>query len=203
MIFYPDQSQCRCESANENLPKSREELHSALPRLAIPPNLPGQRISRSTAVRGKGHGWKAIKDIEPGTPIFDERAIFWVYENTNIDISHEQNFGGFAELTCPSSPNTPATPQRRFDANNFEMGKGRNRRKKNGNFPQASRINHSCVPNAHFAWNPDLGPSGDKGRLTVYAIVFISKDAEILINYRAEDFLKTRHQPHTGLDSLD
>lgn len=72
-------------------------------------------------------------------------------------------------------------------------------RKKNGIFPLTSRINHSCIPNAYFAWNPDLGPSGDKGRLTIYAIVLIPKGAEILINYRTGDFSKTRLQRHTEL----
>ena len=79
------------------------------------------------------------------------------------------------------------------------MGQNRNDRERNGIFPLTSRINHSCVPNAYFAWNPELGPSGDEGRLTVYAILFIPKGAEILVNYRYEDYSKTRLERHTGL----
>ena len=173
--------------------KNRQELHSALQRLAIPPNLPNQKIFRITALRGKGQGWKALKDIQPGTPLLDEGALFWVLQGTPVDNSFEHNHQGFSALTCPF---TPATPQLRFDANNFEMGKGRQQKAKYGIFLRASRINHSCIPNAHFTWNPDLAPSGC---LTVYAIASIPKDAEILVNYRYKDSFENRDDRHQGL----
>ncbi|KAF2102560.1 SET domain-containing protein [Rhizodiscina lignyota] len=48
-------------------------------------------------------------------------------------------------------------------------------------FPTASRINHSCVPNAHFAWNQNL--DNGKGMETVHAIYDIEKGEEIEVTY--------------------
>ena len=44
-------------------------------------------------------------------------------------------------------------------------------------FLEAARINHSCLPNAHAAWNVSLG------MLTVYATKIIDLNEEITINY--------------------
>ena len=41
----------------------------------------------------------------------------------------------------------------------------------------ASRINHSCLPNAHYSWNENIR------RETLHAVKNISKDEEITINY--------------------
>jgi hypothetical protein len=46
-----------------------------------------------------------------------------------------------------------------------------------GLFLEASRINHSCQPNAQHAWNDDLG------HLTVHALRDIEADREITISY--------------------
>lgn len=46
-----------------------------------------------------------------------------------------------------------------------------------GLFLEASRINHSCQPNAQYAWNDDLG------HLTVYALCDIDTNHEITISY--------------------
>ena len=139
-------------------------------------------------MRGKGKGWKAHRDIQPGTPILDEEVLFWIWEGTVVNDSFEQ-LNGFSELSCPA----PVNSQRRFDANSFGMGKGTRGRDKHGIFLQASRLNHSCIPNAYFAWNPQMSRSG---RLTVYAIVPIPKGAEILINYRTSDSFKDKNQRH-------
>ena len=52
---------------------------------------------------------------------------------------------------------------------------------------EVSRINHSCVPNAHFAWNANIG------QITVHAIVDISGDEEITICY-VPAFLDAHHR---------
>ena len=41
----------------------------------------------------------------------------------------------------------------------------------------ASRINHCCIPNAHYSWNSSIQ------RETVHAIKDISKDEEVTISY--------------------
>lgn len=43
--------------------------------------------------------------------------------------------------------------------------------------PQAARFNHSCVPNASFAWNSQLS------KITVHAIITIPADAQIKVSY--------------------
>ena len=191
-ICAPYSSQQRSESANIKRPKNHQELHSALQRLGIPPDLPNQQVFRITAVRGKGQGWKALRDIQPGTPLLGEEVLFWVLEGSTVN---ERDHPEFSALSCPGPD--AVTPQRRFDANCFEMGKDRKHKKKSGIFPQASRINHSCIPNAYFTWNPKLGRSG---LLTVYAIVLIPKSAEILVNYRPGDSLENRDHRHESRD---
>ena len=62
------------------------------------------------------------------------------------------------------------------------MGTDRNGLQKHGIFLQASRFNHSCVPNAHFAWNSWTQ------RLTVHAPEDIPRLREIVVNYRTYDF---------------
>ena len=48
-------------------------------------------------------------------------------------------------------------------------------------FMTASRINHSCVPNAHFAWNQNL--DGGRGMETVYAVKDIAQGEEVTLTY--------------------
>lgn len=48
-------------------------------------------------------------------------------------------------------------------------------------FATASRINHSCVPNAHFAWNQNIDDG--KGMETVHATRDIASGEEITLTY--------------------
>ena len=73
-------------------------------------------------------------------------------------------------LHCPDHPGRSPVV-RIWDANCFRMGKGA------GIFLKASRINHSCTPNAHFAWNVNIQ------RETVHAIADIQANEEIFISY--------------------
>lgn len=59
-----------------------------------------------------------------------------------------------------------------FAVNNFEMPKGAL-----GIFPNGARLNHSCVPNVHHAFNPTLG------KLTVHAVRDIQEGEELVMNY--------------------
>ena len=58
-----------------------------------------------------------------------------------------------------------------YEVNNFRAGEG------SVLCPEASRINHSCVPNVHHSWNKSLG------RLTVHAIKDIAAGEEIQTTY--------------------
>ena len=128
---------------------------------------------------GKGEGLVAVRDIPLGTPILSEAALFSIKGGLN-PTSSQANKPEFQELSCPIDP---PTNKARFIANNFEMGR-KDGRKMRGVFVTASRFNHSCVPNAHFAWN-----SGSN-RLTIHASIDIPQGEEIFINYRVENYLK-------------
>jgi hypothetical protein len=52
-----------------------------------------------------------------------------------------------------------------------------------GIFPEAARLNHSCIPNCHASWNQA------QGQLCVHAIRNIAKDQELLITYDADEVL--------------
>lgn len=57
----------------------------------------------------------------------------------------------------------------------------------------AARINHSCVPNAHFEYDDFLG------RLSVYAIHNIKQGNKILVSYISRDWHMTTHDRKTNL----
>lgn len=48
-------------------------------------------------------------------------------------------------------------------------------------FETASRINHSCIPSAHFAWNQNL--DGGRGMETVHVVRDVADGEEILLSY--------------------
>ena len=58
-----------------------------------------------------------------------------------------------------------------YETNTFEAGEG------SVICPEASRINHSCLPNVHHCWNKSIG------RETVHAVKDIAAGEEILTTY--------------------
>lgn len=114
-------------------------------------------------------------NIPRGTPILSEQVFLSVSNGTNVRRAPTED----ARFTALGGP-AGMTRQQRFDANSFEMENNRR-----GIFLEASRFNHSCRPNAFFAWN------GKSNRLTVHAIVDIPEDTELFINYHARDYLET------------
>ena len=139
-------------------------------------------------VANHGQGFFARGHIPRGALILEEEALFSINNVSDpmtaqniIDIQNAaQQHPSFNQLFCPIQ--LQHLPERRFEVNNFEMGASNQQ----GNYTQgvffkATRINHSCVPNAYFAWNSVLN------RLTVYAIMNISHNSEIFVNYRRND----------------
>ena len=76
----------------------------------------------------------------------------------------------FLDLHCPERPGW-SRGFSIYEANCYEMGPG------TCICLDASRINHSCISNAHYAWNSNIE------RETVHAVKDISKDEEITISY--------------------
>ena len=156
--------------------KNREELQLLQQRLWIPLHYCNEALFAPFDSPVAGIGIKAIMNIPAGTPIISEQELFSVAGNARILVG-QSRMAGFRSLSKPY-PNS--SPQQRFEANSFAMD-GSNK----GIFVQASRFNHSCVPNAHYSWNMRTQ------RLTIHAIIDIPADAEIFINYCAMHYLKT------------
>ena len=174
------------------------ELRRSLERLCIP-NIP-VRFKREQ-IPGKGDGFVATTNIPRGTPLMAETALFSVDDvceplspgNQRAIRLGARNNPGFHTLVCTADPPTIDSI---FETNNFQMGG----RRTYGIFLEASRFNHSCVPNAYFAWNPAL--NNGQGQLTIYAIRDIYAGNEILINYRAKDCYKLRDARQAKLNEI-
>ena len=138
-------------------------------------------------IPGKGLGIQASIDIPRGTPLLTEQALFSKRGNAVVPQIWAQH-AAFLALFCPVAPASPATPEKRFNANNFQMN-GTER----GIFLKASRFNHSCIPNAYFAWNP-------RSRcITINAVVDIRTNDEICLDYMPKFFAKSRSGRHREL----
>lgn len=136
----------------------------------------------------KGQGMFAEKRIKEGTRILADDVLFSVADPTldnglEARISHsyrqllQQQQDDYDSLHYPKHPKWNIAVSQ-FLANAFEI---RTRTpgevQPSGIFMKASRINHSCCPNAFFAWNPNLG------QLTIHAMRNIPTDDEITIAY--------------------
>ena len=135
----------------------------------------------------------AEKGIRAGTRILDDEVLFWIADSS-IDECIEDRISAslgslppeqqeqFEALRYPHHHTwTPLVS--RFLANSFKMGSG-----KSGIFLKASRINHSCCPNAFFSWNQNLI------RMTVHAIVDIPAGEEITVCYVFPYFSRANRQ---------
>lgn len=124
----------------------------------------------------------AKNEIEKGTRILEDDLLFSVIER-GIDRSAAEKIGEsfdglspeqqqqFWNLHCPDLP-ISSPLMRRYVANRFELDPGRS-----GIFLKASRVNHSCRPNAFAAWNSNLC------RLTLHAVGDILRGEEITVSY--------------------
>ena len=182
-------------------PRGHEELRLVHNRLGLfnhPIPTPRYRTSESD---GKGTGLFALHDLPPGTEILTEPALFSIRnvgDNfTKVNTTHLESqaaqhpaFGG---LFCP--PNPEPTLERRFRVNSMAMTTptGRSKKCTQDIFLEASRLNHSCIPNAHFTYNQNLN------RITVYAIKTIKQDKEIFVTYDAEKAYETTQVRHEDL----
>ncbi|KAF6228968.1 hypothetical protein HO133_007081 [Letharia lupina] len=150
----------------------------------------GPNIERSTlylikASPGKGLGMFAAKDIRKGTRILAEKPFFSLTERPVVSWSDpyapndifeafdslpaSEKFK-FMGLHCPERPDCSLRFSI-YEANCFEMGSG------TCICLDAARINHSCIPNAHYSWNSSIE------RETVHAVKDISKGEEITVSY--------------------
>ena len=137
----------------------------------------------------KGTGCIAQRDLSPGTHLLEEECLFSVPKNIDdlyqrleiiskefTKLNSEQT-QMFRSLCC--APGKEPTMLNIFDTNSCEMGR------KAGIFPEVSRINHDCVPNAYWYWHEE------SQRLRVSTVKRIAMNDEITISYECNAF-KTR-----------
>lgn len=149
-------------------------------------------------------GLRAKRYIRPGTLILEEKPLFYICRRKSDlsvtainEIRRKRDANpDFNKLFCPAIPKVTAanptgdqTPSR-FQFNRFQLSLPEERQ---AIFYIASRLNHSCLPNAFFEWNPK------SGHLTVYAIRDIQKGEEILVSYMNRDWHLTRHERQEAL----
>ena len=177
------------------------ELNMSLERLRIP-NVTFGSIVRQ--IPGKGRGVFATMAIPRGACLMAEEVLFSVDDvqeplSRYNRVTIKRGASDFPQFQTLVSKADPPSDESRFETNNFQMGKDRRGGQTCGIFFQASRFNHSCVPNAYFAWNPEL--NNGQGQLTIYAIQDIYPYEEILVNYRTEDCYKLKDARQIELDN--
>ena len=133
----------------------------------------------------KGLGMFAAIDIEKGTRILAEKPFFSLVERPELPESdgcapdeiskafERLSVGDqvkYLSLHCPERSNCSVLVSL-YEANCYETGPGA------CICLDASRINHSCIPNAHFSWNSNIE------RETLHAVKDILEGEEITISY--------------------
>lgn len=120
----------------------------------------------------------AIADIPIGTRILSEPPVFSVPELhradrilTEFNKLSDASKAAFLALSCDTQPDRKHF--RRYDTSCIATDEGWS-----GIFTETARFNHSCVPNAHYAWNADISC------VTVHVTANITKHTEITISYR-------------------
>lgn len=134
---------------------------------------------------GEGLGCFASTTILPGTLILSETPLFSVAEprsNSAVvsafasldDSQKTQYLSLYAQKTYKLKENGEEEEARVidiFNSNAWQTGS------KTSICPLAARFNHSCIPNASFAFNPLTG------KITIHAIVPIPSDTQIKLSY--------------------
>lgn len=149
---------------------------------------------------GKGLGVFATVDIPRGTRIMADGCLFYVVGPKAMISEIEAGFenltpaqqNNYLALRCPDYPGRSPII-RRWEANCFAMDHD------TGIFLVASRINHSCTPNALFKWNANIR------RETVHAIVDIPAGTEIETSYcppHKDAYSRRAKLEHYGFDCL-
>lgn len=134
---------------------------------------------------GKGLGMFAAANIRKGTRILEEKPFFclakspeWSGSEAYVLDEIPKAYGRlsvgdrekYMSLSCPERHDCSVLVGI-YEANCYEMGSG------TCICLDASRINHSCIPNAHFSWNTNIE------RETLHAVKDIFKGEEITISY--------------------
>ncbi|KAI9766958.1 MAG: hypothetical protein M1839_004666 [Geoglossum umbratile] len=154
-------------------------------------------------ITGKGRGFVATFKISRGTRILLEVPLFKMPNSTEDMVSAEtialrevrsltkdQQRAFFALQNVQGRKCTPVLGI--VTTNMLPLGASDS----GGLFLEASRINHSCQPNAQHTWNDDLG------HLTVHALRDIEAGCEITISYISGVSLGYAERQHYVMDAF-
>lgn len=144
------------------------------------------KVYMITSLPGKGQGLVAVQDIPKGMRILSDKPLF---RTERFGSAHPADL----ETTIASKVNLLSQDDRRgflslynnashssyplsgiVKTNALPLGTNAS---EGGLFPEASRINHACVPNCQHTWNDNIGEE------TIHAVRPISKGEEITISY--------------------
>jgi hypothetical protein len=134
-------------------------------------------------IAGKGKGLVACLDIPKGARIFSEKPFLTAPCNMDPSLLEEvliRRFNDLPEdsklqfLSLHENPHFQNLFLGKYAANNLPCDEGIG-----GIYAILSRINHSCLPNAHYSWNPE------KGHKALHAVRPIRAGEEITAMYSA------------------
>jgi hypothetical protein len=139
-----------------------------------------------TPLPGKGQGLIAAQDISKGTRILSDKPLFRIERFglaepaalekalvSKLDLLSQDDRRTFLSLHN-NTPDGSYPLAGIVKTNALPLGTNAS---EGGLFPQASRINHACVPNCQHTWNDNIGEE------TIHAVRHISKGEEITISY--------------------
>lgn len=165
---------------------------------------PVSSLWRLDTIPGKGKGLIATQNITPGTLILSDSPLITTECITSIETTEKDLARALKAL--------PKDHQREFlslhnnypgkgsplsnivRSNGYPLGPGS---EVGGVFPNVSRMNHSCRPNAKHTWNEKLKQQ------TVYAIHPIAEGEELYLSYLAGGTSEERKETlkeHFGFD---
>jgi SET domain len=151
-----------------------------------------------TPLPGKGQGLIAVQDISKGTRIISEKPLFRIPRSgigieqpalekaidRKLNLLSQDGQRAFLSL-YNNAPGDSYPLSGIVKTNALPLGTSAS---EGGLFPEASRINHACVPNCQHTWNDNIGEE------TIHAVRRISKGEEITISYANTGTFESRRR---------
>jgi hypothetical protein len=158
-----------------------------------------------TPIPGKGKGLIQVQDISKGTRILSEKPLFRIprfgLEQPAIEkaITNKHNLLSQDDQRTFLSlhNNTPGASYPLTGiakTNALPLGTDAS---EGGLFPEASRINHACLPNCQYTQNDNIGEE------TIHAVRLISKGEEITISYTDKGPFESQRRSLKNLFGFD
>ena len=153
-------------------------------------------VYKVVPISGKGLGMLTKRSIEQGARIFDEEVLFTISGGLSEEQKKESVTSAyrslppdkkmaFLSLYNPYPANLAMRLVSRYNANAFEISNLSDHLRPIVSHIvclQASRINHSCTPNAYLDLNTNIN------RVTVHAVADIPAEQEITVSYCAPHY---------------